>query len=186
MLSNVLQKPFLFWVSLRTRVLWRTLTIFFFTKLLSLMQWYLLPKQGLACWHTWLSSLSVVPTKLSWAQFTVVKNQFREVADKLPVSDTPRFESTGEEDHHHHVTLFDDHSEGDEIFISPLSIPRMRVEKSYLSSSELRWVEDPVQLVIWCVVPEDDGVSGTQRLYLEWRRLWHARGYYPWQGVTRI
>lgn len=48
-----------------------------------------------------------------------MKDHFWEVADKLPLRTHPLLESTNKEVNHHYLTLFDDHTEGEGIVITP-------------------------------------------------------------------
>lgn len=58
-------------------------------------------------------SLPVVPSKESWAQCPVVKDQLKEITDKLLLSASIPFESTNEKDYPQYLTLFNDYLEGD-------------------------------------------------------------------------
>lgn len=55
------------------------------------------------------SSLQVVHARKSWALTPVVKDRLWEITDKLPLSASILFGSTGEEDHHNYLILSDSH-----------------------------------------------------------------------------
>lgn len=65
----------------------------------------------------------------------MMKDQFWEMVDKLPVRASIPSESTGEEDHHQYMCLFNDHLKGKD----HRSVLRMKIETRELSWFDLRF-----------------------------------------------
>lgn len=67
----------------------------------------------------------------------LVKDQFWEMANKLPLTATIPLESTDEEDNHKYLILFDNHLKREEDFASPRSV--LRIEKGEVPCSKLKF-----------------------------------------------
>lgn len=140
--QNFLLNYLLRWALLLTRASKRILlflrSLNSFSEMGSLIQ----KRSGLLT-YSGTSSLLLVPSRESWSVCLVMKEQFWEMDDKLPLIDSIRFE-IDKKGHRQYLSLFNGHPEGEGIHISLHSVLRMMIKKgswcgfTWNSSEKLR------------------------------------------------
>lgn len=88
------------------------------------------------------------------------RGHFWEVADKLPLSDSPLSEDNEEDESSQYLTLFDGRSKEKDVYKTPCLALWKRVEKGYLPRANVRLNERTDQINLQGLLPEGVGTPG--------------------------